>query len=129
MPTPSDAKFPIAGDLNITPGTFVRQILAHPEKSKARYANAATDYISFGEVLRLWSEVTGRATVYIHAGAKEFEELWGVMGKEIADQLRFGEMVPDYLAGCDVVSTEDLEITDLEAFGCKKAFESLKELL
>lgn len=80
-------------------------------------------------MLKLWSQVTGRPAVYVHANANVFEELWGPMGKELADQLRFGVMVPDYLAGCEVVSTEDLGIMNLEEFGTRKAFESLKELL
>lgn len=129
LPTPHDATIPVTGDMTITPGIWVRQILAYPEKSKRRYALVATEVLTFGEILKAWSEVTGRPSTYIHIGGKEFEEIWGVPGKELLDQLSFGEVAPDWPASSNTLSAEELGVTVDGTFGHRKAFESLKEFL
>lgn len=128
LPTPRDAIISVAGDMAVTPGIWVRQILANPAKTKGRYAMVATEFLSFGEILRIWSEVTGRPSVYLEVGGKEYEEIWGVLGKELLDQLKFGELNPHWIDSYDALSAEELGITLDGAFGCRAAFESLKQV-
>jgi hypothetical protein len=128
LPTPEDAPVPIAGDMTKTPGIWVRQILANPEECKGKYAMVATETLAIGEILKVWSEVTDRKGYYMEVSKKAYIDMWGIGGAELADQFKFGELVPDWLASYDNVSKEALGITS-EAVGCKDAFESLKAFL
>lgn len=114
--------------MTVTPGIWVRQILANPDKCKGKYAMVATETLSMGGILNLWSDVTGKKGYYTEISNKVYEDLWGIGGAELYNQLRFGELVPDWITSYNFVSKEELGITS-EAPGCKSAFESLKPFL
>ena len=115
--------------MGVNPGLWVRQILANPTKSLGKYANVAPEILSFGDILKVWSEVTGRQGVYVECSVEDFEKLWGVLGNELASQLKFGELVTDWNAGMKsgFVGPEELGIA--EAVGLKQALEALKDNL
>jgi isopenicillin N synthase-like dioxygenase len=129
FPTPADAVIPVTGDLSISAGVWVRQILAHPEKSKAKYTMASFETLSFGEMLKIWSEVTGRQSVYIQATRQDYENLFWHAGKDLALQLEFGEVVTDWLAGKDVATPADLDIKEEEVPGFRQTMETFKDLI
>ena len=126
MPSVPEALIPVAGDMAQTPGVWVRQILANPSLTHGKYANVAPEVLSFGEMLKIWSEVSGRRGVYVQASAKKFEEIWGVAGAELADQLVFGEVVSDWTVGLEMVGMEALGITKEDAPGFKATLEGFK---
>ncbi|ORY04863.1 hypothetical protein BCR34DRAFT_591066 [Clohesyomyces aquaticus] len=131
LPTPADALIPVSGDMNVTPGVWVRQILANPELSKGKYTMVAPEVLSFAEMLKIWSEVTGRPAVYVECSFEAYEELWGIGGKEIGVQFKYGEVVSDWTKTTSegFVSMKELGITEEEAPGMKKALEGLKAFL
>ncbi|KAI8937499.1 hypothetical protein NX059_005217 [Plenodomus lindquistii] len=130
VPTPADALVPTAGDLTVTPGIWVRQILANADKTRGKYAMVAPEVITFGEILKIWSEVSGKDSLYVEVSKQSFEDLWGIGGNEFGRQLHFGEVVPDWTAhlGSDYVSKEQLGITE-QNIGVKAALESMKSSL
>ncbi|KAH7077502.1 hypothetical protein BKA63DRAFT_508404 [Paraphoma chrysanthemicola] len=128
LPTSENTPIQIAGDMTKTPGIWVRQILANPKQCKGKYAMVATETLPMGSILDIWSDVTGRKGYYTEISNKVYADLWGIGGAELYDQLKFGELVPDWITSYDLVSKEELGITS-EAPGCKLAFESLKPFL
>ncbi|KAB2580290.1 putative sugar transporter protein [Lasiodiplodia theobromae] len=128
LPTKPSATIPITGDVSVTVGLWVRQVLANPGKTLGKYASVHTEVISFEKMARDWSEVTGKPAVFAEISVEGYEQLWGVAGREIADQLKFGEHVSDWHAhlGDLYVSKEELGISPEEAKGFKYALEQLK---
>jgi len=129
LPSPGSALVPLAGDMKVNPGLWVRQIIAHPEKSLGKYANVMTEIMSFEDIVKVWSEVTGKQGVYVECSFKDFEKMWGVPGNEMASQFEFGVNVTDWNAAAKgaFVGPEELGIT--EAIGLKGALEALKDVL
>ncbi|KAF2471148.1 NAD(P)-binding protein [Lindgomyces ingoldianus] len=129
LPTPAESTIPVSGDMIVTPGIWVRQILALPEKTLGKYSIVAPEILSFGEMMKIWSEVTGRPGVYVQCSKEAYEEIWGLPGNEMAMQLKFGEEITDWMANFDWVNMEELGIKKEEVPGCKMALEGLKTLL
>jgi len=114
--------------MTITPGVWVRQILANPSVSHGKYANVAPETLSFGEMLKIWGEVTGRQTVYFNVSPKEYEDAYGVGGAELGDQLVFGELVTDWETGLELVGMEELGIKKEEVPGLRATIEGFKAI-
>lgn len=131
LPTPGTAKIPNAGDLTHSGGIWVRQILANPSLSKAKYAMVATETLSFAEMLAVWSEVTGKQGLYVACSPAEYAALWGTAGEELSDQLQFGELVDDWEAGSGVefVGKEALGIKEGDVRGLRETLVVLKAAL
>ena len=115
--------------MTVNPGIWVRQILANPSKTKGKYADVAPEILSFGEMLKIWSEVSGKDAEFIQCTAEEFTRLWGAAGDEMAQQLRFGEGVEGWHAHVPFVTMEELGIGEEEAPGIRRTLEGLKDLL
>lgn len=99
--------------MTITPGIWVRQILAHPEKPLGKYASVTSEVATFEQILKSWSKVTGKPAVFVGCSVEHYGDIWGVGGIEFAQQLKFGEQVPDWTAylGGKFVCKEDIGIT------------------
>lgn len=127
-PVSGNGKFPNSGDMNVSTGIWVRQILAKPNKTKGTYAGVFTEDLSWNEMLQIWSEVTGKPVQYVHCTTEEFNNIWGPAGEELCRQFKWSEMIPDWLTQTEnYVSKEDLEIT--EDIGFRKAIEGLKGMV
>ncbi len=129
LPNHPGVKTAVAGDMTVNPGIWVRQILAHPEKSKKKYADVAPEVLSFGEMLGIWAEVTGKQAVPVPMTKEDYVNIWGPGGAEMADQLAFQDTINDWHVGIDYVGMEELGIKKDEVKGCKAALEALKEHL
>ncbi|KAK0784474.1 hypothetical protein LTR91_017338 [Friedmanniomyces endolithicus] len=84
QPSKADALLPICGDVGVNTGVYVRAALEHPEKSRGKYVDVRTDRLSLTDVLKIWSEVSGREAKYVLISPEAFEAIWGVAGKEMA---------------------------------------------
>lgn len=129
LPTPASSTIAVAGDMTVNPGIWVRQILARPDVSKGKYANVAPETLTFGEMMKIWSEVTGRSGHYVACSPEEYGNIWGSGGAELASQLVAGEVMGDWATGHDVVGMEELGISAEEAPGIRRTLESIKALL
>ncbi|GME52724.1 hypothetical protein VE03_03405 [Neofusicoccum parvum] len=123
LPTKPSAKIPSTGDISVTPGIWVRQILANPQKSLGKYAGVATEVSTYEKMLQDWSEVTGKPAIFVEVSPETFEKLWGIPGREIAQQFQFGEHIDDWYANTEgrFVTQEELGIKPEEARGFKMA--------
>ncbi|KAJ4348070.1 uncharacterized protein N0V89_009442 [Didymosphaeria variabile] len=129
LPTSASAVIPVSGDINITPGLYTRQIVAKPELTKGKYVDISPEILTFGEMLKQYGEVTGRQTAYIQVSAEDFTSVWGVGGKEMADQFAFGEQFKDGWGSASSITKEDLGIKDDEWPSFKQTLESMKDQL
>jgi hypothetical protein len=129
LPTSPDAVIPVSGDINITPGVWTRQIIAKPELTKTKYVDIGPETLSFGEMLKLYGEVTGRQTAFVQSSVDDYVNVWGIPGKEMADQLVFGEQFKEGWGSATSISKEDLGIKDDEWPGFKQTLETYKDQL
>lgn len=103
--------------------------MLRPELTKGKYVDIAPETLSFGKMLEIYGEVTGRQTAYIQSSVEDYVSLWGIPGKELADQLVFGEQFKDGWGSSESISKEDLGIKDDEWPGFKQTLEGLKDQL
>lgn len=129
QPSAPDALLPNSGDVGNNVGVYVAAALSHPEKARGKYMNVTTDVISFREILRIWCDVSGRQAEYVECPDKEFEALWGVAGREMAMQYRFGQENSDWevlkKGTGELVSASDLEIKRDQLIDVRGTFEAL----
>lgn len=127
MPTRPNATIGITGDMETIPGQWTSAILAQPQKTLGKYVLVAAEFITFGEMLKVWGEVMGRKTAYVETTTESITELWGPAGEEMALQFKWGEEV-DWSEGFGVghlmVSKEELGIKDCVGF--RATIEKLK---
>ncbi|GAB1735817.1 hypothetical protein NU219Hw_g5158t1 [Hortaea werneckii] len=125
QPSPADACLPICGDVKVNLGTYVRAALNHPEKSLGKYLNVRTDRMTFTDILKVWSSVTGKHAQYIPVSVKDFESLWGSYGREMALHYFSGELWPDWdeLEPSKMCSRADLFKADEDLVHLRGEFE------
>lgn len=119
----------VSGDIRVTPGVWVRQIVAKPELTKGRYTSIDPETLSYGKMLEIYGEITGRQTAFIQISVEDCVKLWGIAGKELADQLAFNECCPRAWESPDYVSKEELGIKDDEWPDLKQTLDSFKDQL
>jgi NmrA-like family len=131
QPSPGSALLPISGDISTNVGTFVSAILAHPEVSlPSRYVTVKTETLSFEEILKVWSKVTGKEAEYVEITFEAFTRLWGPYGEEMGMQYKFGAEFGDWDAlQPDMVKMEELGIKRSELTGLEETLEMLKPIL
>ena len=122
---------PIAGDVEVNVGIFVRQLLANPRLSHGKYAHVCTENLPYSDLLKIWAEVVGKEATYVEVSSATFEELWPMGGKDIAQQFEFGQAIGDWEAHCkkDLLTPAQLGIKEGELVGVKQAFEKMKDKL
>lgn len=132
LPTNPNALIPLAGDVSVNVGLWVRGVLSAGAKTFTRYVAVITETTTFVGMLEMWSQATGRDAVFVKCSDEEYKAIWGPLGKEMVDQMRFGEEVPGWLEGYDVLGMEELGLKmggGGEVVGSKEAFERVKDRL
>ncbi|KAI9666986.1 MAG: hypothetical protein M1831_001491 [Alyxoria varia] len=126
LPTPPSAPMPVSGDMNINPGLVARAAIQQPQKTLGKYVDVTTEVMPLGDILKVWSQVTGKEAAFVETTYAGYESMWGPAGAEFADQLKFGETVTDWHAHIakDFVSCEELGVEG-QMVGLKGALEVL----
>ena len=88
----------------------------------------AAEFLTFDELIKIWSDVTGRAGVHVKCSSGDFIKVWGRFGEELAVQFEFLEVFTDWDGLYNTVSKEELGIGE-GVRGHREALESLKEHL
>ena len=120
---------PLAGDVNTNVGVLVAACLANPDKSRHRYVNVTTDVMKMQDILDLWCSITGRQAAFVEATDADFETLWGLAGKEMAAQYRYGQENPDWeilkKGTGELISWADVGVKRSDLVDTKGTFEAL----
>lgn len=114
-------------------GLYVAAILKKPQVSTpAKVALVQSECISIAEMLAVWSEVTGRRATFLQCSVEEYEQLWGVYGKEIGVMFRLFDSLENAEWSAkhegELISAKDLGIEG-KLIGLKEALEKDKDKL
>ncbi|PVH78512.1 NmrA-like family protein-like protein [Cadophora sp. DSE1049] len=123
---PSSPSTPILGlgDQNINVGPFALAIVQKPELTlPGKFVLGSVESLTTGDLLKSWSEVTGKDSEYVQVTLEEFDSLWPKWGLEMGEMLKYWEEFGDKSwSGEELVTKEDLGIefpfvTIKQAFG------------
>jgi hypothetical protein len=128
QPVKSSAVLPSAGDTSHNVGIFVRASLNQPEKTLGKYVGAVVDYPTHAEVLKLWSEATGKKAAFLQVDADDWNNLLGEPGKELYLNLKAFEDNPRWAFDNDPLTGKDLGIEN-ELLSTKDTLIKLKDSL
>ncbi|RDI76646.1 hypothetical protein Vi05172_g13352 [Venturia inaequalis] len=129
IPSKSDAKVLLSGDMTVNPGIWVRQALATGIKAYEKYANVALEKWTFQEMIDVWSEITGNRGVFVETTIDAWTKLWGPAGNELGLQFKFGEMCDPWEENDgDFISPKELGIDEKEVIGFRGTIEGLKHM-
>ncbi|KAF1814646.1 NAD(P)-binding protein [Eremomyces bilateralis CBS 781.70] len=128
QPSRPDAKVLLAGDLDVNPGIWVRQILAKGPITFGKYTNVALEKWSLEHMLEVWSEVTGKKGIFIPCTLEIFAALHGTAGYELGLQLKYGELCDPWAVKDNFIDAKELDIDPSEVVGFRGVMEKLKHL-
>jgi hypothetical protein len=114
--------------MSINPGIWVRQILSTGDAAYGKYANVALEKMTFEEMANIWSEITGKKCVYTEITAEAATKLYGLVGKELSMQFKFGEACDPWEVTESHISPEDLGIDVDEVVGFRGTIEGFHKL-
>lgn len=90
----------MAGNVSKNTGIFVQAILSRPDVSlPARYATVHVEALTFPQLLKIWTKVTGKEAVYMACSTEEYDALYPRFGEELGLQYEYMTNVPDAQTG------------------------------
>ncbi len=115
QPSRADAVLPVSGNVTANLGRFAVTALAHPEKTRGKYIDVRSNSMTFTDILKVWSEVTGKEAAYVPIEPEAFNKLYGPAGVEMSMQYQSGELWGDWerIKGDDMVQPGDIGIDQL----------------
>ncbi|EMC99780.1 hypothetical protein BAUCODRAFT_30183 [Baudoinia panamericana UAMH 10762] len=119
-------------DVENNVGLTVKYILEKPQISTpAKVICTPVEKVTMADVLKTWTEVSGKRAEYISISEKNAAGIFGIHGQEIADQFKWNSMETDWAKGyhADFVPVEELGIPKNEILSLKQSFEANKEKL
>lgn len=90
LPCPPTTPVTTSGSVTANVGKFVAAILAQPHLTlPAKYVIASTETTTTGQMLEIWSAVTGNESQYVQISLEDYEALWPVWGLEVGGKYQF----------------------------------------
>ncbi|KAK5166848.1 uncharacterized protein LTR77_007577 [Saxophila tyrrhenica] len=131
QPSRADALLPVSGNVTTNLGRFAVAVLAHPDKTRGMYVDVRTNLMTFTDILKVWSEVTGKEAVYMPIAPEAFNKLYGPAGVEMSMQYQSGELWGDWerLKGDAMVQPGDIGISKDQLVDLRGDLEILKAKL
>jgi uncharacterized protein YbjT (DUF2867 family) len=131
QPSRADAILPVSGHVSTNLGVFAVAALSHPEKTRGKYLDVRSDLLTFPEILKVWSEVTGKAAEYVPCPPETFNALWGPAGVEMSMQYQSGELWGDWerLKGADMIQPGEIGISKDQLVDLRGDLMKLKDKL
>ena len=122
---------PVSGDVSVNLGVYAVAALKHPEKTRGKYVDVRSDLLKLTDILKVWSEVTGKEDDYVPVPPEDFNKIWGPGGVEMSMQYQSGELWGDWerLKGKDVVQPGDIGIQKDQLVDLRGDLTKLKEKL
>ncbi|KAG4434744.1 hypothetical protein IFR05_009770 [Cadophora sp. M221] len=122
---PSSPETPILslGDPNINVGPFALAITKKPELTlPGKFVLGSVESLTTGDILKSWSEATGKEAEYVQITLEDFNRLWPMWGREMGEMLVYWEEFGDKgWSGEELVTKEDLGL-DFPFVTIKQAF-------
>jgi len=124
VPTPSSTKLPIFGDYLVNTGIVVQGILRNLKlTTPGKYVYGILEILSSGEMLAIFSEVTGQEAVYIQVDIETHNALWPRLGKLLGENMKLYEALGDARWDHDksIVTLDDLGLEKASLRGFREA--------
>jgi hypothetical protein len=105
-------------------GIFVLSILNLPDKTlPGRFVIAHTEETTTGQMLKDWSEVTGKRSVYVKTNLEDFSEVWPMWGEEMGIMMKMWDELKDqsWSGEPEILNKDDLGISAEKLGGFKEA--------
>ncbi|KAH8803674.1 hypothetical protein F5884DRAFT_712563 [Xylogone sp. PMI_703] len=114
------------GDVGKNVGIFISVILKQPQLTHGKYVLASVEHTTIGRMLELWSEVTGKPSVYVQTDSMEtFDSVWPMWGREMGVMMRyFEEFGENSWSGEQVLTSKELGIKD-KFVGIRETYEAM----
>jgi hypothetical protein len=92
-----------------------------------KFVLAKTQTLSAGDVLKTWSEATGKKAEYVKVSLEDFDRMWPMWGMEMGVMLKFWDEAKDksWSGEEGIVGAEELGVEVGKLVGLKAAFEGL----
>jgi hypothetical protein len=131
QPSKPDAILPVSGDVGTNLGVFTVAALKHPEKTRGKYGDVRSDLLTFPDILKTWSAVTGMEAEYVPISPESFNRICGPAGVEMSMQYQSGELWGDWerIKPGEVVPPSEIGITNDQLVGLKGDLTKLKDKL
>jgi NmrA-like family len=116
------------GDVTVNVGIFTSAILRQPELTlPGRFVKAAVEESTTGQILKDWSEVTGKPAVYVQTSLEAFNSVWPGWGQEMGVMMAaWDELRERSWSGEDgILTKEDLGIAGEKFVGSKEVYATM----
>ncbi|KAH7308619.1 NmrA-like family protein-like protein [Stachybotrys elegans] len=122
MPVPSTTLWPLAGDVSVNTGLYVKAILSQPQLTlPGKYVRLATEFMSGADVLSLWDSTHGTETAYIEVTLETYDKLWPRWGEVLGGSFVYWrDLGPKAFDREGLVTNDHLKIEGL--VGTEEAF-------
>lgn len=122
-PVSASTLLPLAGEVSVNIGVFVKAIVSNPSKTLGKYVICKTEVMTNGDYIQLWGKVTGKRTQYLEVSFEEYDKLFPTWGVVVAELLQFFAYAGDKLwsGGPEYLTAADLGVEG-ELVGTEKAF-------
>lgn len=106
-------------------GTFAMAIFKQPEKTlPGRFVLAYAEVSTTSQLLKDWSEVTGKPSAYVQTSLEDFSNVWPKWGLEMGLMMKMWDELRDKTwAGEEGILTKnDLGLDNVKFVGAKGAY-------
>lgn len=113
------------GDVAANVGIFAAAVLRQPNLTlPGRFVKVATEETTTGQLLKDWSEVTGKPAVYVETSLEQFNSVWPGWGQEMGVMLSaWSELRERSWSGEEgILTKEDLGIAGEKFAGTKEVY-------
>jgi len=120
--TPPTVPVLTIGDISANVGIFTSSILAQPQLTHGKYVLAYVEKTTIGDMLKTWSEATGKPSVYVQTSLEDFDKVWPMWGHEMGFMMKFWEEYGDQSwSGENYLTSKELGIKE-KFVGVKEAY-------
>ena len=87
-----------------------------------KYVLAYVEKTTIGDMLKTWSEATGKPSVYVQTSLEDFDKVWPMWGHEMGFMMKFWEEYGDQSwSGENYLTSKELGIKE-KFVGVKEAY-------
>lgn len=127
-PAASDVPILSIGSPSANIGTFVVAIFNQPKKTLGgKFVTAYVEETTTGQMLKEWSEVTGKKSTYVQTSLEDFSAIWPMWGFEMGVMMKMWDEVREksWSGEEGILTKDDLGLTGTDFVGSKGALEEM----
>lgn len=126
MPVSPSTPITTIGSAQENVGHFAMAIFNAPQLTlPSKYVLAATETVTAGDMLKIWSKITGKPAVFLQISLDDYNRLWPKRGREVGLMIQFWERAQEKSWAIEgLLTSKDLGIAD-KLVGLESVFSGL----